>query len=280
LNRFSWEDGFPPIPRHLQEAVVNRPPRPSCEELDPRFERLRATGDIRIRNALVEDYSWLASFCASRFAHRGEPRDDLVQVALVGLVNAVNRFDPARELSFSTFAVPTIEGELRRYFRDKTWTVHVTRRVKDAGRAVASAVDDLTSTLGRTPTAAEIAARTSLRPEDVLQVLDLHILQRGVPLEQQASEEDAHEGAALGVVDGGFESAEARTVLADLLRALPTRRDRLIIQLRFVEGYTQSEIARTIGVSQVQVSRLLRTNLERMRRTASRQGRRAPVGSM
>jgi RNA polymerase sigma-B factor len=127
---------------------------------------------------------------------------------------------------------------------------------------------------------AEIAAFTRLRPEDVLEALDLQILQRGVPLERQAGEEDTYEGAALGVVDSGFESAEARTVLADLLQALPTRRDRLIIQLRFVEGYTQSEIARTIGVSQVQVSRLLRTNLERMRRTASRQGRRAPVGSM
>ena len=257
---------------------MNRPPRPSGEQLDPRFERLRATGDIRIRNALVEDYSWLASFCASRFARRGEPRDDLVQVALVGLVNAVNRFDPARRLSFSTFAVPTIEGELRRHFRDKTWTVHVTRRVKDAGRAVASAADDLTSTLGRTPTVTEIAARTSLRPEDVLEALDLHQLQRGVPFDQGAGD-DAHEGPSLGVDDRGFESAEARTVLADLLRALPTARDRLVIELRFVQGLTQSEIAREIGVSQVQVSRLLRTNLDRMRRAASRQERRGAVGS-
>ena len=256
---------------------MSRPPRPSEEEPDRRFEEFRATGDVRLRNALVEDYSWLASFCASRFARRGEPRDDLVQVALVGLVNAVNRFDPARRLSFSTFAVPTIEGELRRYFRDKTWTVHVTRRVKDAGRAVSSAVDDLTAVLGRTPTVAEIAARTSLRHEDVLEALDLHHLQRGVPLEQGEGDE-SHEGSLLGVDDPGFDSAEARTVLADLLRVLPTARDRLVIELRFVEGCTQSEIAREIGVSQVQVSRLLRTNLDRMRRAASRQGRRVPAG--
>ena len=255
---------------------MNRPPEPPADEFDPRFERLRATGDIRVRNALVEDYSWLASFCASRFARRGEPRDDLVQVALVGLVNAVNQFDPARRLSFSTFAVPTIEGELRRYFRDKTWSVHVTRRVKDAGRAVSSAVDGLTAALGRTPTVAEIAGRTGLRPEDVLEALDLQHLQRGAPLEQ-GDGDDAHEGGALGVEDAGYTSAEARTVLADLLGVLPTRRDRLIIELRFVEGLTQSEIAREIGVSQVQVSRLLRANLDRMRRAASRRGRAAPV---
>ena len=149
----------------------------------------------------------------------------------MGLVNAVNRFDPARRLSFSTFAVPTIEGELRRYFRDKTWTVHITRRVKDAGRAVASAVDDLTSTLGRTPTTAEIAARTSLLPEDVLEALDLHILQRGVPLSSKSAGKTPTRGVARPR-GRRLQSAQARTVLADLLRALPTRRDWLIIQLR------------------------------------------------
>lgn len=253
---------------------MSAPPRPATEELDPRFALLRATGDQQVRNALVEDHSWLASFCASRFTRRGEPRDDLVQVALVGLVNAVDRFDPARGLSFSTFAVPTIEGELRRYFRDKTWALHVTRRLKDAGRIVASAVDDLTAALGRTPTAHEVAERTGLRDEEVLEALDLHSLQRGVPLEQ-GDGDDAHEAAPLGAEDRGFAAAEARTVLDDLLRVLPTARDREIIELRFAEGLTQSEIARHIGVSQVQVSRLLRTNLERMRSAATRRSRRA-----
>lgn len=252
---------------------MSRPPRARDEGLDPRFEQWRATGDLRLRNALVEDHAWLASFCASRFARRGEPRDDLVQVALVGLVNAVNRFDPSRGLLFSTFAVPTIEGELRRYFRDKTWGVHVTRRVKDASRSVASAIDDLTATLGRTPTAAEVAERTGLRQEDVLEALDVLSLQRGVPLEQ-GDGDDVHDAAPLGVEDRGFVSAEARTVLAGLLTALPTERDRRIIEMRFVEGLTQSEIARHIGVSQVQVSRLLRTNLDRMRNAATRQDRR------
>ena len=254
---------------------MTSPSRPVHDELDPRFAQLRESGDIRLRNALVEDHRWLASFCASRFARRGEPRDDLVQVALVGLVNAVNRFDPGRQLSFSTFAVPTIEGELRRYFRDKTWSVHVPRRLKDDNRAVASAVDDLTAALGRTPVVAEISSRTGLGHEDVLEALDVHNGQRCVPLDQ-GDGDDVHEPAPLGVEDGGFAAAEARTLLADLLTVLPTPRDRLVIGLRFVEGLTQSEIAREIGVSQVQVSRLLRTNLERMRRAASRQRRRQP----
>ena len=252
------------------------PPRPHedelDDELDPRFAQLRASGDLRLRNALVEDFSWLASFCASRFARRGEPRDDLVQVALVGLVNAVNRFDPARGFSFSTFAVPTIDGELRRYFRDKTWSLHVTRRVKDASRSVAAAVDDLTSALGRTPTAQEVAGHTGLTDEEVVETLDLHNLRHGVPLEDGEGD-DVHDGAVLSVLDPGYEAAEARTVLSELLDVLPTARDRQIVRLRFVDGLTQSEIAGDIGVSQVQVSRLLRRNLDRMRRAASRQRR-------
>jgi RNA polymerase sigma-B factor len=252
---------------------VSSLPDTDAAGVDPRFARWRATGDLRLRNQLIEELTWLASFCASRFAHRGESRDDLVQVARVGLVNAVNRFDPERGLAFSTFAVPTIEGELRRYFRDKTWAVHVTRRVKDNARVVASAVDDLTATLGRTPTVAEIAERTTLDDEEVLVALDAHHLHRGVALDDRDDEDVHQSGARLGVVDRGYEAAEARTVVGDLLAALPTARDRRIVELRFVDGLSQSEIAADVGVSQVQVSRLLRANLERMRRAASWQGR-------
>ena len=258
---------------------MSPPPRPRREHhhdgVDPRFARWRATGDMALRNALVEDLGWLASFCASRFAHRtDEARDDLRQVAMVGLVNAVNRFEPDRGLSFSTFAVPTIEGELRRHFRDKTWAVHVTRKVKDNARIVASAVDDLTAAMGRTPTVAEISTHTGLLDDDVLEALEAHHLHRGVALDDR-DDEDAHQSGQLGMVDRGYEAAEARTVVAELLVALPTARDRRIIELRFLEQLSQSEIAREIGVSQVQVSRLLRANLERMRRAASRRARSA-----
>jgi RNA polymerase sigma-B factor len=255
---------------------LSQPPRRRDDEVDPRFVQWRATGDIRIRNALVEDLSWLASFCARRFAHRGESHDDLTQVAFVGLVNAVNRFDPERGLSFSTFAVPTIDGELRRWFRDRTWAVHVTRRVKDASRAVATAADDLTATLGRTPTVAEVADRTALGEDEVLEALEAHHLHRGVVLDAR-DDEDGRQSGHLGVVDRGYDAAEARTVLANLLDALPTARDRRIVELRFVEGLTQTEIAREIGVTQVQVSRLLRANLDRMHRAASWRSRREPA---
>ena len=185
---------------------MDQPPRSRDDQVDPRFAQWRATGDLDIRNALVEDLSWLASFCARRFVHRGESRDDLAQVALVGLVNAVNRFDPERGLSFSTFAVPTIEGELRRWFRDRTWAVHVTRRVKDASRDVASAVDDLTAAFGRTPTVAEIAERTTLDQDEVLEALEAHHLQRGVMLDDR-DEEEGRQSSYLGVVDRGYDAA-------------------------------------------------------------------------
>jgi RNA polymerase sigma-B factor len=248
------------------------PPRRSDRELDPRFDEWHRTADRRLRNSLIEDHTWLASFCAARFSHRGEARDDLLQVALLGLVNAVDRFDPARGVAFSTFAVPTIVGELCRHFRDKTWSVHVTRRAKEASRTVAVVVDELTATFGRTPTVAELAERSGLSGDQVLEALEVNDLRRSVsldPIEDVAPREDS----ALGMYDSGFASAEARSIVGPLLRALPTARDRRVVELRFIEGLTQSEIADRIGVSQVQVSRLLRANLDRMRRACRRSGR-------
>jgi RNA polymerase sigma-B factor len=243
------------------------PTRRPHDELDPRFDEWHRTGDRRLRNSLIDDHTWVASFCAARFSHRGEARDDLLQVALLGLVNAVDRFDPTRGVAFSTFAVPTITGELRRYFRDKTWSVHVTRRAKEASRTVAVVVDELTATYGRTPTIAEITERSGLSGDQVLEALEVNDLHRSISLEP-AEGDGPSEDSALGVYDRGFASAEARSIVGPLMRALPTERDRHIVELRFVEGLTQREIARRIGVSQVQVSRLLRANLDRMRRAA------------
>jgi RNA polymerase sigma-B factor len=237
--------------------------------VDPRFVELRATGERAVRNALVEDFAWLARYCAARFAHRGEPRDDLVQAALVGLVKAVDRFDPGRGVVFSTFAVPTIMGELRRHFRDKTWPVHVPRRGKDLYMAVGAVVDELTAALGRSPSVAEIAERADLTIEEALEALEMRSCYRGLPLEPEDQDDPAAD-VALSEIDSGFESAEARSVVSSLLRTLPTNRDRLVIELRFLHGLSQSEIGARIGVSQVQVSRLLRANLQRMRRTATK----------
>jgi RNA polymerase sigma-B factor len=239
-------------------------------DMDPRFDTLRATGDRALRNELVEEFRWLATYCARRFTNRGEPRDDLQQVALLGLVKAVDRFDPDRGAAFSTFAVPTILGELRRHFRDKTWSVHVSRRAKELYQAVAGVVDDLTSALGRSPTIAEIAQHAGITVDEALEALEVRDCYRGVPLEP-TGDDDAAESAALGVDDHGFEVADARSTVAALLCSLPTARDRLVVELRFLEGLTQSQIATRIGVSQVQVSRLLRANLARMRQAAGRE---------
>jgi RNA polymerase sigma-B factor len=239
----------------------------TSSEIDTRFETLRRTGDRALRNELVEDFRWLATFCARRFSNRGEPRDDLLQVALLGLVKAVDRFDPRRGAAFSTFAVPTIVGELRRHFRDKTWSVHVTRRAKELYQAVSGVADDLTSVLGRSPTVAEIAHHAGMTIDETLEALEVRDCYRGVPLEPTADDDNAG-SAAMGVDEAGFAAAEARCVVSSLLRTLPTERDRLVVELRFIEGLTQSEIATRIGVSQVQVSRILRANLERMRRAA------------
>lgn len=244
----------------------------TATDVDARFDRLRATGDRAIRNELVEEFRWLATFCTRRFANRGEPRDDLVQVAFVGLLKAVERFDPARGVAFTTFAVPTIVGELRRHFRDTTWSMHVPRRGKELYQAVAGVVDELTSALGRSPSVAEIAEQAGVTTDEALEALEIRGCYRGVSLEP-ADADDPPDDAALRVEDRGFEAAEARCVVSSLLRTLPTRRDRLVVELRFLDGLTQSEIAARIGVSQVQVSRLLRANLARMRRAASAHGR-------
>lgn len=235
--------------------------------VDPRFHAWRATGDHVLRNELIEEHRWLAAHCARRFTNRGEPREDLEQVALLGLVKAVDRFDPDRGVAFSTFAVPTIVGELRRHFRDKTWSVHVPRRAKDLYQAVAGAADELTVALGRSPSIGEIAQHAGVTVDEALQGLEVRACYRSAPLEPGGEDEDT-ESADLGVEDDGFDLVDARCILSSLLRSLPTARDRLAVELRFVEGLTQSEIAARIGVSQVHVSRLLRASLVRMRQAA------------
>lgn len=235
------------------------------EGIDPRFHTLRATGDRVLRNELVEDHRWLATYCARRFTNRGEPRDDLQQVALLGLVKAVDRFDPERGAAFSTFAVPTIVGELRRHFRDTTWAVHVPRRLKDLHHTVNVAVTELGQAFGRSPTVEEIADRAGVPVEEVLETLEAGRSYSRVPLAPPSNDEPDDE-PNLGEVDRQLEAAEARMTVAGLMEVLPAR-ERKIVELRFMAGLTQSQIAERVGVSQVQVSRLLRASLAKMNRT-------------
>ncbi len=238
-------------------------------EVTELFEQWKATGDTTARNELVEHHRWLTTYCANRFTQRGESREDLVQVASVGLVHAVNRFDHTRGVAFSTFAVPTIVGELRRHFRDKTWSVHVPRRGKELYQAVGAVIEDLTAVLGRSPTVAEIAERADVSVDEALQALEVRDCYRTVSFEP-ASEDDAAGDAMLRIDDAGFDAVEARSVVTGLLDTLPSDRDRLIVELRFLHGLTQSEIGARVGVSQVQVSRLLQANLDRMRAAATK----------
>jgi RNA polymerase sigma-B factor len=239
---------------------------PSHARDDSRFRDYRATGDRVVRNQLIEQHRWLAIHCAKRFADKGEPLDDLVQVAMLGVLKAVQRFDPDYGAAFATFAVPTIVGELRRHFRDTTWAVHVPRRARDLQHTVKVAVDELGQLLGRSPTVAEIASQAGVPEEDVLDALEAARCYRKAPLESGSDDATGEivDIAALGQDERGLDAVEASSTVQQLLTVLPPR-ERRIVELRYMQGHTQSHIAELVGVSQVQVSRLLRRSLAVMR---------------
>jgi RNA polymerase sigma-B factor len=253
--------------RRREEEGAEVAPEPKV--VDQRFGRYRETHDRAIRNELVEEHRWLAQHCARRFARKGEPMEDLVQVATVGVLKAVERFDPSYGVVFTTFAVPTVMGELRRHFRDKTWSVHVPRRAKELYQSVSGVAEELSQALLRSPTVPEIAQRAGTTVEDTLEALEVRASYRGVPLAPPGEEERA-DGPGFGRQDRGYDAAEARLTVDRLLDTLPDR-DRRIVELRFIQGMTQTQIAGEIGVSQVQVSRLLRAALDRMRRPLTRE---------
>jgi RNA polymerase sigma-B factor len=209
-----------------------------------------------LRRQIVESQLPLVHHLAQRFRGRGEPYDDLVQVGTIGLLNAVDRFDPDRG-SFTAFAVPTILGEIRRHFRDRGWAMRVPRRLQDLGRRVSAARDELTQTLGRSPTVQELAAHLDEDVDLVLEALDSASAYTMVPLPTTPEEADL---APLGTTDEGLELVEDRATLRPLLARLPAR-ERTILALRFIRGMSQSQIAAEVGVSQMHVSRLLARSL-------------------
>jgi RNA polymerase sigma-B factor len=236
------------------------------EETVDAFRRYRQSGDRQLRNTIVEEYRWIATSCAQKFRERGEPFDDLIQVGLLGLVKAVERFDPSNGTPFPGFALPTVTGELRRHFRDTTWSVHVPRRMKEVSALLTPTAERLRERLGRHPTVAELAAE--------------HVFDRGVELGGMEAS-SAYRSASLhsgsgpggpfvrepGEDDAGIDLAEARLSVQEMLGALPDR-ERTILYLRFFEEKTQSEIASIVGTSQVHVSRLIRASLQSLRQRA------------
>jgi len=237
--------------------------------LDERFAEYRRTGDRRLRDELVEAHVPLAQYLSRRFAHRGESHDDLLQVALLGLLKAVGRFDPERGLQFSTFATPTIVGELKRHFRDRGWAMRVPRRVQELHLQLARAVGSLSQSQGRSPTPAELAAHLGVSEEEVLEAMEAGGMYRLASLDAPApsAEEGGDRIGMIGHEDGEFDRVEHADELSTLLGALPER-ERAIVCLRFFRGLTQSEIAERIGISQMHVSRLLARSLDQLRREA------------
>jgi RNA polymerase sigma-B factor len=205
----------------------------------------------------------LAEFLARRFVHRGEPLDDLRQVALVGLLKAVERFEPDRGLQFSSFAMPTIVGELKRHFRDRGWAVRVPRRVQELHLELDRTIAALSQELGRPPTPKEIAARAGVQEEDVLESMEASSLYRLPSIDAIRSGDDPAGAPAerIGDMDPEMESVDNRLAVGELLSLLPER-EQTIVYLRFFEGLTQSEIAEHVGISQMHVSRLLVRSLE------------------
>ncbi|MEA2404540.1 MAG: polymerase sigma-B factor [Thermoleophilaceae bacterium] len=264
-----------PAPDSRQhEQPTRTPPRALRAREDRRLlTRYHHHGDLSARDELVERFLPLARQLARRYQRGNEPLDDLVQVACIGLVKAVDRFDPDRGTAFSSYAVPTILGELKRYFRDAGWAVHVPRGMQERVMNVNQAVTRLSRDLGRAPTPHEIAEVVGENVEQVLEALEAAIAYDAVSLDTpRSSDEGAGDTYAdtVGAVDERFELVEYTTAIAPTVRALPER-DRLVLKLRFEDDLTQLEIAERIGVSQMHVSRLIRRALTRLRTVADAQ---------
>jgi RNA polymerase sigma-B factor len=260
----SRERGDPEYPPYDERAA-------RAQEDRKLLSRYRATGDRVAREQLVERFLPLARQLARRYQRGGEQLDDLVQVASLGLLKAIDRFDPQRETAFSSFAVPTILGELKRHFRDKGWSVRVPRDLQEMAVRVDRIADEMSRELGRAPTPGEIAESTGATLEQVLEAREAAAAYRAVSLDRPRSDEDEDGDSyadAFGAEDPGYRLAEDSATVDRLMRVL-SEREREVLRLRFEEDLTQSEIGRRVGVSQMHVSRLIRQSLARLRDEAA-----------
>jgi RNA polymerase sigma-B factor len=213
---------------------------------------------------MILDHMPLVRALARRYANRGEPLDDLIQVGTIGLIKAIDRFDPERGTALASFATPTILGEIRRHFRDRTWMVHVPRGTQDTHVAVNRTLDEMTARLRRSPSVHEVAEELGLSVDDVLDAMAAGAAYQPLSLSRPASGLDDDDPIDISVDDEGFEWAEGRASLGGAVRELPVREQRILF-LRFDRGLTQSEIAEQIGISQMHVSRLLAKALATLR---------------
>jgi RNA polymerase sigma-B factor len=252
-----------------------QPEDPSCESREERRRRdhelllrYHRDGDIAAREELIVRFIPLARQLAGRYRGSGETPEDLVQVACLGLLKAVDRYDPERGSAFTKYAVPTMLGELKRHFRDKSWALHVPRATQELVLRVGDALGTLPAKLGRSPTPRDVAAALNVPVEDVLEAMEAATAYEASSLDAPRSGGDDEDGAwtlgdSVAVEDHGYELVELGETLRGTIHALPAR-EREILHLRFHEDMTQAEIAERVGVSQMHVSRLLRRSLDRL----------------
>ncbi|OIJ63033.1 RNA polymerase sigma factor SigF [Streptomyces mangrovisoli] len=260
-------DGLPEIPPYDEVGPVDA--RALSKTLFERLESLEeGTYEYSyVRNTLVELNLALVKFAASRFRTRSEPMEDIIQVGTIGLIKAIDRFELSRGVEFPTFAMPTIIGEIKRFFRDTSWSVRVPRRLQELRLDLAKAGDELAQKLDRAPTVAELAERLGLTHDEVVEGMAASNAYTASSLDAQPDEDDTEGTLAdrIGYEDHGIEGIEYVESLKPLIAELPAR-DRQILSLRFVAGMTQSEIGDELGISQMHVSRLLSRTLVRLRK--------------
>ena len=238
------------------------------------FRRYKEKGDMDAREKLVMSHMNLVRFLANKFKNRGEPLDDLVQVGYLGLLKAIDRFDPERGLEFTTYATPTILGEIKRHFRDKGWSVRVPRRLQELSAKVNQATDALTTELQRLPKIEEIAEYLDASVDEVLEAMESSSAYSSVPLEGAGGGEGEDAPSVIdryATEDTALTFTDDRLVIEDALKTFSPR-EREVIELRFLEGMTQIEIAERLGISQVQVSRLLRRTLKKIQEKIDPEG--------
>jgi RNA polymerase sigma-B factor len=237
-------------------------PRPEDRIL---LRRYHQEGDLQAREQLIEQHMSLVRSLARRYASRGEQLDDLVQIGAIGLIKAIDRFDLDRDVELTTYATPNIIGEIKRHFRDRGWAVRVPRGLQELNVRLSRLVDQLTVQLARSPTIAELAAEAGVDEEEVLEALESGRAYSTLSLSGGAGDgDDLDPLESIGTEEREYEVSENRALLAPGFRAL-AERERRILQLRFFEGLTQSQIAQRIGISQMHVSRLIRRSLETIR---------------
>jgi RNA polymerase sigma-B factor len=259
----------PSVPRFARRKPCDRARAQETER--QLLLRYHEDGDLAAREQLAERFLPLARDLALRYTYTDEPFDDLMQVASLGLVKAIDRFEPGRGTKFTSYAAPTILGELKRHFRDKGWALHVPRDLQERTLAVSRATEALSKRLGRSPKVREVAAELGCNVEDVLEAQEAAASYEATSLDAPTARDDA-EAAPLvdlmGDEDSSYELVESRDAIANTWRALPEV-ERKVLELRFMHDLTQREIGERIGYSQMHVSRLLRRALDRLETAAA-----------